>query len=408
MSNFTDFISGGGGGGGLYGGVLMEIPLTRSQTFVPPRNGTVNIICIGAGGSGAYCWQATGTIATGGGAGGLCIKEGLEVTTSSSFTVTIGAGGASVYAGTANDGNAGGNTTVSGTGLSSTLTANGGGGGKEGFITENGAAGGVGGTASNGDINRTGGAGGTVGAGLVTTANRGLIEIATGGGAVAILTSTGYAGGSVTLASGGSQLTNDVYLATGGAGIGGRGGGVHNLNGNLAHNLVGFNGGGANYAGYDKMTQYDWVANGAANVSSSGMAEAFSFPYKDASLIGQRSAVGGAGNESGNRASNGGGLNVDNNSRVGNSFYSSSNPSMGAGGGGYTGNSSNERGGYGGAFAGGGGTAQYQAANQTKRTGDGGVGGGGGGMVNFDSSSRIGLSGHGGPGMVFIHYTAFA
>lgn len=410
MSNFTDFISaGGGGGGGLYGGVLMEIPLTRSQTFVPPRNGTVNIICIGAGGSGAYCWQATGTIATGGGAGGLCIKEGLDVTTSSSFTVTIGAGGASVYAATVNDGNAGGNTTVSGTGLSATLTANGGGGGKEGFITENGAAGGVGGTASNGDINRTGGAGGTVGAGLVTTANRGLIEIATGGGAVAILTSTGYAGGSVTLASGGSQLTNDVYLATGGAGIGGRGGGVHNLNGNLAHNLVGFNGGGANYAGYDKMTQYDWVANGAANISSSGFGEAFSFPYKDASLIGQRSAVGGAGNESGNRPASGGGVNANNYADVGNTFYTTDQtPSMGAGGGGYTGNTNGFGGGYGGAFAGGGGTCQYVAANQTKRTGDGGVGGGGGGMVNFDGTSRIGLSGHGGPGMVFIHYTAFA
>ena len=63
---------------GLYGGVLMEIPLTRSQTFVPPRNGTVNIICIGAGGSGAYCRNGTGTIGTGGGAGGLCIKEGLH------------------------------------------------------------------------------------------------------------------------------------------------------------------------------------------------------------------------------------------------------------------------------------------------------------------------------------------
>ena len=412
MATLSTLISSAsGGGGGLYGGVIMEIPLTRSQTFVPPRDGTVNIICIGAGGSGSYCWQPGGTIATGGGAGGLCIKEGLEVTTSSSFTVTIGTGGEPAYAGTANDGNAGGNTTVSGTGLSATLTANGGGAGQEGFVTENGAAGGAGGTASNGDINRTGGAGGSVDAGIVTTANRGLLEIATGGGAVAILTATGYAGGSVLLASGGSQVTNDHYLATGGAGIGGRGGGVHNLNGNLAQNLVGFNGGGANYAGYDKMTQYDWISNppGGADISSSGFGEAFSFPYKDASLIGQRTAVGGAGNHSGNRPGSGGGVRSSNYADAGNTFYSIDQvPSMGAGGGGYTGNTAGFGGGYGGAFAGGGGTAQYAASNQQKRTGDGGVGGGGGGMVNFDSQSRVGLSGHGGPGMVFIHYTAYA
>ena len=399
---------GAAGGGGLYGGVIMEIPLTRSQTFVPPRNGTVNIICIGAGGSGSYCWQPTGTVGTGGGAGGLCIKEGLDVTTSGSFTVTIGAGGASVYAATANDGNAGGNTTVAGTGLSATLTANGGGGGKQGFITENGAAGGAGGTASNGDINRTGGAGGTVGAGLVTGANRGLLELATGGGAVAILTSTGYAGGSITLASGGSKFTNDMYLATGGAGIGGRGGGVHEVNGNLAQNLLGFNGGGANYAGYDKMTQYDWVANGT-NVSSSGIGEAFSYLYRDASLIGKQVAVGGAGNTANETPGNGGGGRAQSNNSSDNSFYNNfQTPSMGAGGGGYAGNSANKAGGYGGAFAGGGGTVQYQQQTQSAKTGDGGVGGGGGGMINFDGSGRIGLSGQGGPGMVFIHYTAYA
>tara|TARA_R110002072_G_scaffold171968_4_gene325731 strand:+ start:2032 stop:3243 length:1212 start_codon:yes stop_codon:yes gene_type:complete len=393
---------------GLYGGVLMEIPLTRSQTFVPPRNGTVNIICIGAGGSGAYCRNGTGTIGTGGGAGGLCIKEGLDVTTSGSFTITIGAGGASVYASGSTSGTAGGNTTVAGTGLSATLTANGGGGGVAFAITENGAAGGAGGTASNGTINRTGGAGGTVGAGLVTTGNRALMELSTGGGAVAILTATGYAGGSITLADGGTKFTNDMYLATGGAGIGGRGGGVHSVDGNLAQNQVGFNGGGASYAGYDKMTQYDWVANGT-NVSSSGIGEAFSYLYRDASLIGKQVAVGGAGNTGNETPGNGGGGRAQSNSSSDNSFYSNfQTPSMGAGGGGYSGNSANKCGGYGGAFAGGGGTTQYQQQTQSARTGDGGVGGGGGGMVNFDGSARIGLSGHGGPGMVFIHYTAYA
>ena len=397
----------GGGGGGLYGGVITEIPLTRSQTFVPPRNGTVNIICIGAGGSGSYCWQAGGTIATGGGAGGLCIKEGLDVTTSSSFTVTIGAGGAGVASNSRVNGNAGGNTTVSGTGLSSTLTANGGGGGQKEFVTENGAAGGTGGTASNGDFNRTGGAGGSVGAGIVTSGNRSYLNLSTGGGAVAILTSTGYAGGSFTLASGGTQITNDHYLSSGGAGIGGRGGGVHAWSGNLGQNLTGYNGGGSNYAGYDKIDQHDWIPGGT---TASGRAEAFAFPYVGASLIGQRTALGGSGNHGSNYPLNGGGIMQMRNNGDGNYFtFEGHTFPMGAGGGGYSGSSSAIRAGYGGAFAGGGGTTHYHSSDlRYARSGDGGAGGGGGGFVSFASSAQYGTSGYGGPGMVFIHYTAYA
>ena len=407
MSNFTDFIGGGGGGGGLYGGVIMEIPLTRSQTFVPPRNGTVNIICVGAGGGGAYTHGTGGTIATGGGAGGLCIKEGLEVTTSGSFTITIGSGGAGKESNSQVNGNDGGNTTVSGTGLSSTLTANGGGGGRSVTFTESGAAGGTGGTASNGDFNRTGGAGGSVGSGIVTSSNRGYLDLSTGGGAVAILTSTGYAGGSFTLAGGGTQITNDHYFASGGAGIGGRGGGVHAWSGNLGASLLGFNGGGSNYAGYDHVVQYDWIS---AGTSSAGRGEAFAFPYVGASLIGQSTAIGGAGNHGSNAPTNGGGIRQSRNNGDGNYFdFEGHVNSMGAGGGGYTGNNTGIRSAYGGAFAGGGGTTHYANSDlRYARTGDGGVGGGGGGFVSFASSAQYGTSGYGGPGMVFIHYTAYA
>ena len=392
---------------GLYGGVLMEIPLTRSQTFVPPRNGTVNIICVGAGGGGAYTHGTGGTIATGGGAGGLCIKEGLDVTTSGSFTITIGSGGAGKESNSQVNGNDGGNTTVSGTGLSSTLTANGGGGGRSITTTEGGAAGGTGGTASNGDFNRTGGAGGSVGAGIVTSGNRGYLDLSTGGGAVAILTSTGYAGGSFTLAGGGTQITNDHYLSSGGAGIGGRGGGVHEWSGNLGQNLTGYNGGGSNYAGYDKIDQYDWIS---AGWSSSGRGEAFAFPYVGASLIGQRTAIGGAGSHGSNAPTNGGGIRQSRNNADSNyfTFEGHTNP-VGAGGGGYAGNATSNRGAYGGAFAGGGGTTHYYSGDlRYARTGDGGVGGGGGGFVSFASSASSGTSGYGGAGMVFIHYTAYA
>ena len=226
--------------------------------------------------------------------------------------------------------------------MSSTLTANGGGGGRSRTTTESRATGGTGGTASNGDFNRTGGAGGSVGSGIVTSGNRADLDLSTGGGAVAILTSTGYAGGSFTLAGGGTQVTNDHYFSSGGAGIGGRGGGVHAWSGNLGQTLTGYNGGGSNYAGYDKIDQYDWIPGGT---TSSGRGEAFAFPYVGASLIGQTTAVGGTGNSGSNASTNGGGIRQSRNNSDGNyfTFEGHTNP-MGAGGGGYTGNASANRG----------------------------------------------------------------
>ena len=391
---------------GLYGGVLMEIPLTRSQTFVPPRNGTVNIICIGAGGSGGHLFAAAQGISTGGGAGGYCVKESLDVTTSSSFVVTIGAGGAGARSNAAANGVTGGNTTVSGTGLSATLTANGGTGGSTQLTSNNGLAGGAGGTASNGDINRVGGAGGTVGANVTSSAN---LRAATGGGAVALLTGVGYAGGSLLLAAGGSAFNSAQYFATGGAGIGGRGGGLHNVNGSLTEDVQGFSGGGANHAGNDKSVQYDFVPS---SVTSRGRNETHTFPYAGASLIGQSAAVGGAG-ETTDRACNGGGSNTAGNNRDDNSFFGynvqgdKNVHSMGAGGGAIYSTVAARGAGHGGAFAGGGATGAQVDSDYNIRGGDGGVGGGGGAFYR-SGNQYLGLSGYGGPGMVFIHYTAYA
>ena len=139
MSTLSSLISGGGGG------ALPQIALTQSQTWVPPQDGNVCIHVIGAGGGG----YGNSNALQGGGAGGYCKKTSLAVTTSGSFTVVVGAGGA----GAANAaGTTGGNSTVAGTGLSATLTANGGNGGLVGNAD--------GGSASNGDVNNTGGAGG--------------------------------------------------------------------------------------------------------------------------------------------------------------------------------------------------------------------------------------------------------
>ena len=147
MSNFTDFIGGGGGSASF-----PTFFLHNSQTWVPPQDGNIMIHVIGAGGSGTG--HTSFSQVQSGAAGGYCRKNSLAVTTSGSFTVVIGAGGASRI-GANGAGVAGGNTTVAGTGLSSTLTANGGAAG----IVNSGAFT-TGGTASNGDVNYAGGRGG--------------------------------------------------------------------------------------------------------------------------------------------------------------------------------------------------------------------------------------------------------
>jgi hypothetical protein len=195
MSNFTDFISGGGGSASF-----PTIFLSKSQTWVPPQDGNIMIHVIGAGGSGSSGNTAS---VSGGGAGGYCRKNSLAVTTSGSFTVVVGAGGAQVTGETA--GNNGGNSTVAGTGLSSTLTANGGVGGEAGTGAVSG------GTAANGDVNNTGG---------------GSVK-GKGGGAVGI-TGTGNTGGQtatdMNIYGGDCDVVGDFWSSTLGQLAGGIGG----------------------------------------------------------------------------------------------------------------------------------------------------------------------------------------
>ena len=194
MSNFSDFI--GGGGSASYPTIF----LSKSQTWVPPQDGNIMIHVIGAGGSGAA--RFGNNQMTSGAAGGYCRKNSLAVTTSGSFTVVIGAGGASVGGGTSNAGIAGGNTTFAGTGLGSTLTANGGGGGNLGYTNASG------GTASGGDVNNTGGVG----------------SYQRGGGAVG-LTGTGNAGdtpSSVQYRGGECDIVGDFWSSSLGQIAGGK------------------------------------------------------------------------------------------------------------------------------------------------------------------------------------------
>lgn len=201
MSNFTDFIGGGGSAS------FPTIFLSKSQTWVPPQDGNICIHVIGGGGGG----KGKSTSAGSGAAGGYCKKNSLAVTTSGSFTVVVGAGGAGGSGGYG--GGDGGNSTVAGTGLSATLTANGG----EGAVTPNGTGNSAGGTASNGDVNNTGGAGGPALFGGFGGA---------GGGAVG-LTGTGQAGNNSTYTprAGECDIIGDLWSSTMGqiaGGIAGR------------------------------------------------------------------------------------------------------------------------------------------------------------------------------------------
>ena len=190
MSNFTDFI--GGGGSASYPTFFLH----KSQTWVPPQDGNICIHVIGAGGGGA---GYSGSYPRSGAAGGYSKKNTLAVTTSGSFTVVIGAHGNGAAG---NSGTAGGASTVAGTGLSATLTANGGAGG----IYDSGTP--AGGTASGGDVNNTGGAGSYVG----------------GGGGVG-LTGTGEQSSSYNSSwrAGGCDVVGNFWTSTMGQLAGGKG-----------------------------------------------------------------------------------------------------------------------------------------------------------------------------------------
>ena len=197
MSNLSDFFGSSGGGSASFPTIF----LSKSQTWVPPQDGNICIHVIGAGGGGRGHSNNTGS----GAAGGYCKKNTLAVTTSGSFTVVVGAAGAGGANGRGNGGAGGngGNSTVAGTGLSATLTANGG----AGAAGVNGASAASGGTASNGDVNNTGGAGaGPHGNGYG----------AAGGGAVG-LTGTGQAGsiGNLDIPTAGeTHIIGDLWSST--------------------------------------------------------------------------------------------------------------------------------------------------------------------------------------------------
>jgi len=136
-----------------------QLFITKSQTWVPPQDGTVCIHVIGGGGGGAG-YPSSDAAA---GAGAYLKVPSLAVTTSGSFTLVVGAGGNGGYI---NSGANGGNSTLAGTGLTGTKTAGGGQGGNYNNSPADGAGGQHSGSGEN-MVGYYGGAGGLRSGGAV-------------------------------------------------------------------------------------------------------------------------------------------------------------------------------------------------------------------------------------------------
>lgn len=191
---------------------------------------TVNVW--GAGGGGGDD-RGLSSIAGGGGGGGGFIQTTIDVDPCTAYTVTVGAGGTT----TSGDGNDGGASTFSGTGI--TVTAGGGKGGKGNiFAGSPGGAGGPGGAAGSilvGSGSSTSSfAGGTGGKGADYNANG---SSGGGGGGSA---GQGSAGG-----VGGAGQTGGVFTAA----PGGTGGSAGSGNPTGASGAVGGEGNGSGNAG---------------------------------------------------------------------------------------------------------------------------------------------------------------
>lgn len=181
---------------------------------------------VGGGGGGGTV-NATGTIGGSGGGGGGCFSKTFLISGVGRWSITIGAGGAA-RSGYDLDGNSGGTTSITGSFLSSSLSATGGTGGR----AVNGAGGTAsGGTGSGGDANYTGGSGGTAVNNLFCKG---------GGGAAG---PTGNGGAGVTGNGGYSPDASQNGTGTGGGGGTGFGSGVSSFGGH------GSGGGGVNQTG---------------------------------------------------------------------------------------------------------------------------------------------------------------
>lgn len=208
---------------------------TGSGTYTVPAGTTMLVVELwGGGGGGAGGSATTNGYGNGGGGGGAYAKKTIT-SPSSSYSYSVGAGGAAVLKGL--PGNNGGDTTFG----STLVVAKGGSGGA--YSASGGGAGGAGGTGSTGDATYTGGSGAA-----------GSTSYAGGGGGGAGSGGNGGNASGTTAGTGTSELGGN-----GGTGVTG-----NNVNGNSGNNYGGGGsggtgknrGGGAGADGYIRISNY--------------------------------------------------------------------------------------------------------------------------------------------------------
>lgn len=135
-------------------------------SFIPKQALTADILVV-AGGGGGGAEANGGPTGGGGGAGGLRLIASQSLSSGTTYTCTVGAGGIGAPTSSSSRVNNGNNSSISGTGLTTITSSAGGGGGIYGSSTalNNGAAGGSGGGSSQQGNNSgaVGGAGNTGG-----------------------------------------------------------------------------------------------------------------------------------------------------------------------------------------------------------------------------------------------------
>lgn len=227
--------------GAAAGGTFPQLFITKSQTWVPPQDGTICIHAVGAGGGGNQ--SATSASATNSGGAGAYFKvPSLAVTTSGSFTIVIGSGGRGGHqTSNANGdyGDNGGNTTIAGTGLTGTKTAGGGIGGMPSSDHGSSAGGSFSGSGES-VVGYSGGGGSTTGGGAVGV-------YATGQAGTTGLGQAQNAGGQSDAAGSGIE-TSGFGIIVGGRFAGASCYNYVNGNGIQNNNADDLNGGGRGYS----------------------------------------------------------------------------------------------------------------------------------------------------------------
>ena len=222
-------------------------------TMETPQSIDIEYLIVGGGGCGGIGGGGEGQ--GGGGAGGYRTNFGgtpLGITQGSTYTVTVGAGGTDDKT-LGNAAESGGNSSISGTGITTLTAAGGGGGGAN-------TAGAAGGSGGGGGHNQSGGAGNTPSTSPVqgyAGGNGSSTEGGGGGGSSGVGanssgggsggnggngTSNSISGSAVTYAGGGGGAGQSSYSS--GGGTGGTGGGGNGGFGSAGANATGVGSGG--------------------------------------------------------------------------------------------------------------------------------------------------------------------